>query len=77
MAIDEMPGVFDIKRSLSKRGCPYRLRGGRVHEQDPEGGIRLPGEVLDSAQAPGEAERLCPLVQQLQASFDPRLHEPG
>ncbi|KFJ00366.1 transposase IS3 family protein [Bifidobacterium porcinum] len=40
--IDELLDVFDIKRSLSRKGNPLRQRRGRIDEQAAEEGARVP-----------------------------------
>ena len=76
-AIDELLDVFEIKRSLSAKGCPYDNSVDESTNKITQGRVRLQGAVLDAARAPGEAERLRQLVQHLQAPLDARLHEPG
>ena len=76
-AIDGLLETFGIERSLSRKGCPYDNAVDESTNKILKAELIYRGKVLDAARTAGEAERLRPLVQQLQASFDPGLHEPG
>lgn len=77
IAIDGLLEAFGIEQAAVEEGMPLRQRGGRVRERGAEGRVRLQGEPLVAARAAGQAERLRPLVQPLQAALQARLHEPG
>lgn len=74
--IDELLDVFDIKRSLPRKGNPLRQHRGRVDEQAAEKGARVPEPLRHDRAAEARPQRLRVVVRRPAAPLHPRIPEP-
>lgn len=74
--IDELLDVFDIRRSLSRKGNPYDNAVVEIHQQAPEEGAHIPEPLHQPGTTTLRPQRLCVVVQQPKTPLHPRIPEP-